>query len=547
MTPGQKVIDGRFELLDRLGSGGMGTVWRARDLALHREVALKEVRPPGPTDDDPARARMMRDRILLEARALARLHHPNVVTIHHIVDTPETPHPWIVMELVPGRSLQDRIVKELLPPAEAAAIGRGILAALRAAHTAGILHRDVKPANVLLRADGSPVLTDFGIAALYDTPGLTATGELVGSPEYIAPERLRGQEGNPASDLWSLGMLLYVGVEGTHPMRRDTPLATLAAVLDGRIPPPVRSGALTPVLNALLHPDPAARPDPARLDAMLADAAMAPPTYAPPPGHASGPGYPTGPGQVPPPAYPPPQQPVYGRPTGPHVHGWVTQSTRRRRGAGPLVAGAVVLAALLVAGAILVPQWLDSDPGGDPGRTNTASSRSPSASAKVFADDDAPVTEAPVPDTSPLLTPKRIREVIAAMEEASGSKVFTDFSVHEQFASGKAPVRGKKSLYDSWDYRDGQVSKGSGGSLSSFDKPIQLSTLNWEALPSLFKTAEKRLGIDKPTSRYVIVEPAWPFSGAPKPAILVYLSDSYGGAYLAADAKGKILRLYKRD
>ncbi|MFD9942422.1 serine/threonine-protein kinase [Nonomuraea sp. NPDC059023] len=547
MTPGQKVIDGRFELLDRLGSGGMGTVWRARDLALHREVALKEVRPSGPLDDDPGRARMMRDRILLEARALARLHHPNVVTIHHIVDTPETPHPWIVMELVPGRSLQDRIAKELMPPAEAAMLGRGILAALHAAHTAGILHRDVKPANVLLRTDGSPVLTDFGIAALYDSPGLTATGELVGSPEYIAPERLRGQEGNPASDLWSLGMLLYVAVEGTHPMRRDTPLATLAAVLDGRVPPPRRSGPLTPVLTALLNPDPATRPDPARLDAMLADAAMAPPMYtSPPPAYA--PPLNAPPQHVPPqPGYPPPQQPVHGLPTGPNVHGWSTQSTRRRRGSGPLVAGAVVLAALAVAGVILVPQWLAPGPSDDPTRPNTAASGKPSASAMVGDDDDPPVTEAPVPDTSPLLTPARIRQVIAAMEKASGSKVFSDFSVHEQFASAKAPVRGKKSLYDTWDYRDGEVNKGSGGTMSSLDKTVRLSSLNWEALPSLFKTAEKRLGIDKPTSRYVIVQPGWPFNGPPQPAILVYLSDDYGGAYLAADAKGKIIKMYKRD
>ncbi|WP_240196997.1 serine/threonine-protein kinase, partial [Nonomuraea lactucae] len=284
MTSGRMVIDDRFELVERLGSGGMGTVWRAYDLALHREVALKEVRPSSATDDDPGRAQMMRERVLREARALARLDHPNVVTIHHIVDAPAMAHPWIVMELVRGQSLQERLAQGPLAPAEAARLGRGILAALRTAHEAGICHRDVKPANVLLRPDGSPVLTDFGIAAMQDSPGLTANGDVVGSPEYIAPERLRGQEGNPASDLWSLGMLLYVAVEDRHPMRRETPLATLAAVLNGHLPPPVQAGSLTNVLNALLRPDPAARPPAAELDWMLGQAAesVSAPPSAPP-------------------------------------------------------------------------------------------------------------------------------------------------------------------------------------------------------------------------------------------------------------------------
>ncbi|NGO11676.1 protein kinase [Streptomyces sp. HC44] len=260
-APGD-VIDGRFELIERLGSGGMGMVWRARDSVLHREVALKAVRADAATSD------AQRERVLREARALARLNHPNVVTIHHIVD--EAPHPWLVMELVSGVSLQERLDDGPLNPAEAAHIGRQVLAALRAADAAGIQHRDVKPANILLRPDGTAVLTDFGIAALQGSTSLTATGELVGSPEYIAPERIRGNDDDPASDLWSLGLVLYVCVEGVSPLRRGTTLATLAAVLDDPVPPPVRSGPLSPVLQALLVRDPAARPDPARLDAMLA-------------------------------------------------------------------------------------------------------------------------------------------------------------------------------------------------------------------------------------------------------------------------------------
>lgn len=236
---GRRLIDDRFELLQRLGGGGMGLVWRARDNALHREVALKEVRPPDPgtAATDPAEVRETRARVLREARALARLQHPNVVIIHHIVDTDEHPHPWLVMELVTGGSLADRLEQGPLTVLEAAGLGRGVLGALRAAHAVGIQHRDVKPGNVLLRPDGTPVLTDFGIAAMSGATTVTSTGMLIGSPEFMAPERIRGEEGNPASDLWSLGMMLYVAVEGHHPLRRASAIATLAAVLDELLPP----------------------------------------------------------------------------------------------------------------------------------------------------------------------------------------------------------------------------------------------------------------------------------------------------------------------
>ncbi|MFD2689260.1 serine/threonine-protein kinase [Streptomyces phyllanthi] len=262
-APGD-IIGGRFELIERLGSGGMGTVWRARDTVLHREVALKAVRP------DAEASAAVRERVLREARALARLSDPRVVTIHQIIDAHPNDHPWLVMELVPGRSLQQRLADGPLEPVEAARLGRQVLSALRAAHAAGIQHRDVKPANILLRPDGTAVLTDFGIAALQGSTALTATGELVGSPEYMAPERIRGTDDDPASDLWSLALVLYVCVEGVSPLRRPTTLATLAAVLDDPVPPPVRSGPLAPVLQALLVRDPSARPDAERLDAMLA-------------------------------------------------------------------------------------------------------------------------------------------------------------------------------------------------------------------------------------------------------------------------------------
>ncbi|WP_374984546.1 protein kinase [Streptomyces fradiae] len=276
---GRPLVDGRFELVSRLGSGGMGTVWRARDVALDREVALKEVRPPDPAVEaaSPGLAAQLRARAVREARALARLSNPHVVTIHHIVEPADGSHPWIVMELVEGSSVHERLARGPMPVPEVTRLGLEILSALRAAHAAGIHHRDVKPANVLLRPDGAAVLTDFGIAALSEsTSRLTSTGDLIGSPEFIAPERVRGEEGNPASDLWSLGMLLYVAAEGHHPFRRATGLATVVAVLDDPIPPPVRSGALGPVLDRLLVRDPAQRPDGAELERLLCEAAARP-------------------------------------------------------------------------------------------------------------------------------------------------------------------------------------------------------------------------------------------------------------------------------
>nr|BFE29731.1 hypothetical protein GCM10010200_019820 [Actinomadura rugatobispora] len=534
------VIDGRFELLERLGSGGMGTVWRAQDLALHREVALKEVRVVDASlEDDPVRAAKMRERVLREARALARLDHPSVVTVHHIVDSPGMAHPWIVMELVRGRSLEDRLQDGTMAPAEAAAAGRGILAALRAAHEAGITHRDVKPANVLLRQDGSPVLTDFGIAALRESTRVTATGGLVGSPLYIAPERLRGEEGNPASDFWSLGMLLYVAVEGHHPMRRDSPVATLAAVMNGTVPPPRQAGPLAPVLSALLVPDPAARPAPEQLDRMLAQAAagQTPAAGQAPmrPAHAVPPFRPVPPG--------PNTHPVggtdprMGLPPGPPA------VRPRRRRAAPLVAVAVLavglLTAMLATVVIVLPTLVreTGEAAGD--RLRSVTDRpTPSATDAMQGTETA--------GSGSLLAPARLRAVVAALEKASGGVEFSRFSVYPEHAAAEAPVPGRGKLYDRFSYRDGQaIRTGAGGTLGSGDATVKLRSFAWDAVPKLMKTAESKLGIVKPTSRYLIVDPAWAFADD-RPVLLVYLSDAYGAAYLAADMKGKVLRTYPR-
>lgn len=249
-------VAGRYRLLARLGEGGMGVVWRARDELLGREVAVKEVRAPsglGATE-----VRRLYARLEREGWAAARISHRNVVTVYDVAS--QDGRPWIVMELVRGLSLSEALAAEgPMAPRRAAHIGAEVLAALRAAHEAGVLHRDVKPGNVLLANDGRVVLTDFGIASVEGTSGLTMTGELVGSPEFLAPERALGRTPGPGSDLWSLGVLLYAAVEGRSPFRQDTPLSTLRAVVDEELPAPRRAGALEPVIAGLLRKDPAER------------------------------------------------------------------------------------------------------------------------------------------------------------------------------------------------------------------------------------------------------------------------------------------------
>jgi len=234
----------------------MGTVWRARDEVLHREVAIKEVRAPAglPAAD----VERMYARLEREAWAAARVADRNVVTVYDVAT--EDGRPWVVMELVRGISLAELLDAEgPLDPQRAAHIGAEVLSALRAAHDAGVLHRDVKPANVLLENDGRVVLTDFGIAMVEGSSALTMTGEVIGSPEFLAPERALGRTPGPESDLWSLGVLLYAAVEGNSPFRQSTPLSTLRAIVDEELPPPLRAGPLTPVIEGLLRKDPAER------------------------------------------------------------------------------------------------------------------------------------------------------------------------------------------------------------------------------------------------------------------------------------------------
>ncbi|MFF4348026.1 protein kinase [Streptomyces sp. NPDC001530] len=264
------LLAGRYRLVDIIGSGGMGRVWRAHDEVLHRAVAVKELTAAlYVAEGDLAR---LLARTHSEARAAARINHSAVVTVHDVLEHDN--RPWIVMELVEGNSLADAVKEQgRVEPAEAARIGLWVLRALRAAHAAGVLHRDVKPGNVLLSADRRVLLTDFGIAQVEGDTTITRTGEIVGSVDYLAPERVRGHDPGPASDLWALGATLYTAVEGRSPFRRTSPLTTMQAVVDEPPAPPQHAGPLEPVIAALLCKDPAVRPSASEAEHMLAEAA----------------------------------------------------------------------------------------------------------------------------------------------------------------------------------------------------------------------------------------------------------------------------------
>ncbi|WP_455569898.1 serine/threonine-protein kinase [Streptomyces wedmorensis] len=605
-----RVIDGRFELVERLGGGGMGTVWRARDLALHRDVALKEVRPPDPAlaEHDTESARTLRARVLREARALARIDHPNVVTIHHIVDAGEGTYPWLVMELVTGGSLQDRLDRGTMTPAEAASIGRGLLSALRAAHELGIEHRDVKPANVLLRPDGRPVLTDFGIAAIRESTVLTASGSIIGSPDYMAPERIRGGASGPAADLWSLAMLLYVAVEGRHPLRRENTLATLAAVLSDDVPPPLRAGPLTGVLTRLLVHDPSARPGTEELDRTLAAVATAEPTghqdtggvrdTARPPlederrpgaagprmaggGTAGGGTTAGGPAETtsfhlaPPsqalsaaaPATPSassasasasgafaPSGPAYapGAGSGP-VPATAASPARvaggRRGGRARRLLGvvAVVVLAVGIPVGVMAWDWRPGEPGGDPTAAPPAQ-RGPTAGRSSASASTAPVEESTTPARRDLLTPDGVRAAVAAVHAATGGAKVSGFVVYPDYAVAESLVKGSTKRYDRYMYRgeDVAVRQGPGGTVFPGTVPTDLDAFDWDVLPALMKRADKELGVAEPTSRYLVVNPGSTLLGS-GPGLSVYLSDTYGSAYLKADAKGRVIATYPRE
>ncbi|WP_406009837.1 serine/threonine protein kinase [Streptomyces sp. NBC_00637] len=480
----ERLIAGRYRLLTPLGEGGMGTVWRARDEVLHREVAVKEVRAPhGLAASDVER---MYARLEREAWAAARVANRNVVTVYDVAT--QDGRPWIVMEIVRGISLAELLDAEgPLEPARAAHIGAEVLSALRAAHEAGVLHRDVKPANVLMSNDGRVVLTDFGIATVEGTSALTMTGEVIGSPEFLAPERALGRTPGPESDLWSLGVLLYAAVEGNSPFRHDTPLSTLRAIVDEELPPPRRAGPLAPVIEGLLRKDPAERlpADRAEHDLRLVAAGGAPrgdtlrstppAPFAPYPPTASTPAEPF---RQEPPSPTPPQSWSAAPATTTRSAG----PDRSRRGGVLLVAGVVVLA-LAVAG-LTYGLLNHDDGGGDAGGGVTDSATEILSSPPTQPETSEEASESPSPSPSE----SKSSEAPAQTVSVTVAGAHTDYSGSCPPPEGDAPAftatitvgRLPATVSYRWVSKDGELSGqtwktlefSSGGGKSKQDKVI---------------------------------------------------------------------------
>ncbi|MFF7545269.1 protein kinase [Streptomyces canus] len=417
MSDEERLIAGRYRVLDRIGQGGMGTVWRAHDTVLGRHVAIKRLHPqPRLSEDELA---TLFERTRREARSAARISHPNVVVVHDVVD--DEGLPTIVMEYVPSTTLADRIrAHGPVPPEEAARIGLGVLAALRAAHRAGVLHRDVKPANVLLTEDGRVVLTDFGIAQASDTSTLTVTGQLVGSVDFIAPERLAGAGPGPEADLWALGATLFQAVDGHSPFLRDTVTETMYAIALGPLPEVRKAGPLTPLIQGLIANKPDERLSAEEAERLLRAAAAARHPSVAAPAVPAVDAVNAEPGNAPPEQKPerkpePETERDHGKrvasaagavPDGPPPAptGRRTQP-RSGRWRKPVVLGTVITAAVLIALSLLVTQSVEKDAGAPAPEVTTAAGdktapQSPGAAPSVTpSPSDSPSSGAPSPKT----------------------------------------------------------------------------------------------------------------------------------------------------
>jgi serine/threonine protein kinase len=389
MTEAQTLVAGRYRLIDRLAVGGMGMVWEAYDERLQRTVALKQLHPR--TALPPGEAELAGDRAMREARITARLHHPHAVPVYDIVEHDGSP--CLVMQFLPSTSLQQMLTeKGALAPPLVARWGSQIASALAAAHEAGIVHRDVKPGNILIAEDGSAKITDFGISHAMGDITLTSTGMVTGTPAFLAPEAARGAKSGFPADVFSLGATLYAAVEGVPPFGTESnPMAMLHRVASGQSDPPRRSGTLTPMLQRMLAADPAQRPpmrDVARQLAAIAaetdgrsaaattEQLVAAPTQAPPPA------------PVPPAAF----DTVLAAPPG----------GRPRRRRWPLVAALVVAAAVIATVLVLINSNGD---GTNPGAHTTGPPRSaatsPAASQQASQSAAQPTSQAASQSASP--------------------------------------------------------------------------------------------------------------------------------------------------
>jgi serine/threonine protein kinase len=366
-------IAGRYRLTEQIGRGGMGTVWRADDEVLGRQVAIKRLHARPELSADELATRYERTR--REARSAARIAHPNVIVVHDVVD--DEGRPCIVMEYVPGPTLAE-LLKDgrTLPYQEAARIGLDMVAALRAAHAAGVLHRDVKPGNVLLGAGDRIVLTDFGIAMTDGTSTLTKTGEMVGSIHYMAPERIRGLTPGTASDLWALGATLYQAVEGRPPFRRVTAMETAYAIAVDPLEPMKQAGPLEPLIEALLIKEPDERPTAEQAERALQTAWWGESTAELPPGTAD--------------------LTVVG--TDPKPVGEPGRGRRRSRKRLVLGGIAVAVAAAVAATAFVLHATSKSAPGHATGSPSTTASASPVPEGYHLVRDRQLGVSFPVPD-----------------------------------------------------------------------------------------------------------------------------------------------------
>ncbi|MEW1614417.1 MULTISPECIES: serine/threonine-protein kinase [unclassified Streptomyces] len=428
-----RLLAGRYRLGKVLGRGGMGTVWRAADETLGRTVAVKELRFPGAIDED--EKRRLITRTLREAKAIARIRNNGAVTVYDVVD--EDDRPWIVMELIEGKSLAEAIREDgTLTPRRAAEVGLAILDVLRSAHREGILHRDVKPSNVLIAEDGRVVLTDFGIAQVEGDPSVTSTGMLVGAPSYISPERARGHKPGPPADLWSLGGLLYASVEGSPPYDKGSAIATLTAVMTEPLDPPKNAGPLTDVIYGLLARDPDQRLDDAGARVLLDKVINAPEPQAVPPADSTQVmALPTVPEaaagatkatKTAKPAKPPKQTGGSGEPgegTRDRLRG-ALRSVRSAKAAPAVAAGAAAASASTAAAATGSPAAppKPTTPPGTPGKqaatasaaTGTATATGPKSGAKPTGSTAAPGAAVPPqrPPASPATTRASITDVV---------------------------------------------------------------------------------------------------------------------------------------
>lgn len=550
--PGAEYIDGRFALTERLGPPGR--VWRAYDTQQHREVAMRELRPADAelVDDDPIAADSLRRQVLSEAGALGQLRHPNLVTILGLVDAVSTRYPWLVMELIAGGSLEDHLSRRLLTAREAASVGRSVLAGLAAARAIGILHRNLKPSNVLLRPDGTPLLTDFALTSPRDAGRQAASWALVGSPGFIAPERVRGEEGDPASDLWSLGMILYVSVSGRNPLRRATDLATMAAVLDEPLPMPAQAGSLTEVLTALLVRDPVARPGMDVLDRMLAEAERDQASWTAPQAAAADPfarepGYPDRRSQdaQPQPSWTPAAvedaAPAARSEAEPAPVPKRSPSEPPRRGTRRAVVLGASAGAIGLIGALL---WVFTSGGSADATGSPGANPSVGASADTGASASGSAGASSSAAGQNLLTPAGMSAMISELPSVIGTSQVLQLTVYSTYALMEVPDKTTIGNYDNYEYSNGQAKFLTGGGATPPGyTPTGLSSINWSVLPSLLQKADMDLGISHPTSQYVVMDPNWPAAGSGA-SLRVYVTNAIGAGYLVSDPNGNVLNTF---